>query len=92
MPSIVIDNDSMGRETNITDAAGTTAVLYDSCGAVANETVTGALGTKSISRSDYYGYNDRDGFISAAKNAEYQYTYDEIGNRRTFVELDTGFF
>ena len=30
-PSIVIDYDSMGRETNITDAAGTTAVFMTRC-------------------------------------------------------------
>ena len=44
------------------------------------------------SRSDAYGYNDRNELTNAVKNAtlnEYAYQYDDIGNRITSLDLGT---
>ena len=44
------------------------------------------------SRTDAYGYNDRNELTNAAKNAtfnEYAYQYDDIGNRLTSLDLGT---
>jgi RHS repeat-associated protein len=49
----------------------------------------------SETRTDEYGYNIRGELISAAKNTEdakiieYQYQYDDIGNRMTSLDLGT---
>ena len=46
----------------------------------------------SETRTDYYGYNYRDELISATKNTEdteYQYSYDDIGNRVSSLDLGT---
>ena len=45
------------------------------------------------SRLDAYGYNDRNELTNAVKNAtlnEYAYQYDDIGNRLSAAELETG--
>ena len=48
------------------------------------------------SRSDVYGYNDRNELVSAGRDAlvasapEYEYSYDDIGNRLSSVEAGTG--
>ena len=47
----------------------------------------------SETRTDAYGYNDRNELTNAVKNAtldEYAYQYDDIGNRLTSTELDAG--
>ena len=46
----------------------------------------------SENRSDVYGYNLRGELVSATKNTEdteYAYTYDDIGNRLTSLDLGT---
>ena len=46
----------------------------------------------SEARTDAYGYNDRNELILATKNAEdteYQYSYDDIGNRIESLDLGT---
>ena len=46
----------------------------------------------SGTRNDAYGYNIRNELISATKNAEnteYQYSYDDIGNRLSSFDLGT---
>ncbi|MBQ8124537.1 MAG: RHS repeat protein [Kiritimatiellae bacterium] len=46
----------------------------------------------SEARTDAYGYNDRSELILATKNTEdteYQYSYDDIGNRITSLDLGT---
>ena len=48
------------------------------------------------SRSDVYGYNDRNELVSAGRDAlvasapEYEYFYDDIGNRLSSIEVGTG--
>ena len=47
-------------------------------------------------RSDVYGYNDRNELVSAGRDAlvasapEYEYSYDDIGNRLSSIEVGTG--
>ena len=47
-------------------------------------------------RSDVYGYNDRNELVSAGRDAlvasapEYEYSYDDIGNRLSSIEAGTG--
>ena len=47
-------------------------------------------------RSDVYGYNDRNELVSAGRDAlvasapEYEYSYDDIGNRLSYIEAGTG--
>ena len=46
----------------------------------------------SETRADYYSYNDRNELILAIKNTEdteYQYSYDDIGNRLSSLDLGT---
>ena len=46
----------------------------------------------SETRTDYYGYNDRNELTNAVKNAtlnEYAYQYDDIGNRLSSLDLGT---
>ena len=46
----------------------------------------------SETRTDYYGYNDRNELILAEKNTEvteHQYSYDDIGNRMYSFDLGT---
>jgi YD repeat-containing protein len=46
----------------------------------------------SETRTDAYGYNDRNELTNAVKNAtlnEYAYQYDDIGNRTAALDLGT---
>ena len=46
----------------------------------------------SETRTDHYGYNDRNELTNAVKNAtlnEYAYQYDDIGNRLSSMDLDS---
>ena len=67
-------NDALGRRTEIARS-----------GARMTET-----------RSDVYGYNDRNELVSAGRDAlvasapEYEYSYDDIGNRLSSVEAGMG--
>ena len=66
---------------------------YDAAGR--RVTITRSGSAMSETRTDEYGYNIRGELISAAKNAEaakvieYQYAYDDIGNRLISLDLGT---
>ena len=49
-PTISLFYDVLGRQTEVRDAAGVTAFLYDSFGSLTNETVVGVAGTNTIIR------------------------------------------
>ena len=49
-PTISLAYDALGRQVEAHDAAGTTTSLYDSFGALTNETVVGVAGTNTITR------------------------------------------
>ena len=74
---------------------GAVASQYDYANdALGRRTAIGRSGTMmSESRSDAYGYNNRNELVSAAKNGvtEYAYQYDDIGNRESSVEPDNSF-
>ena len=61
--------------------------------AIGRRTAISRSGTMmSETRTDYYGYNDRNELILATKNTEgteYQYSYDDIGNRMISLDLGT---
>ena len=55
-PSVSLTYDALGRKVEAHDAAGVTTFLYDSFGALTNETVVGVAGTNMIERYwDAYG-------------------------------------
>lgn len=66
---------------------------YDAAGR--RVTITRSGSAMSETRTDEYGYNIRGELISAAKNAEdakvieYQYAYDDIGNRISSYDIGT---
>ena len=49
-PSILLQYDALGRQTQAIDAAGTTTFAYDVFGSLTNETVVGIAGTNTIER------------------------------------------
>ena len=65
--------------------------------AIGRRTAIARSGTMmSETRTDYYGYNDRNELVSAAKSGgaqssatEYEYSYDDIGNRLLSFDLGT---
>ena len=57
-PTVSLSYDTLGRQTSAVDAAGVTTFLYDSFGALTNETVIGVAGTNTIIRHwDSFGRN-----------------------------------
>ncbi len=90
--------DSAGQLLQVCNATPTNVIsqydyTYDSAG---RRVAIGRSGSAmSETRTDEYGYNIRGELISAAKNAEgakvieYQYAYDDIGNRLISLDLGT---
>lgn len=65
---------------------------YENDAAGRRVAVTRSGSMMSEMRTDSYGYNYRDELISATKNTEdteYQYSYDDIGNRVSSLDLGT---
>ena len=67
---------------------------YDAAGRRTAITRSGSM--MSETRTDHYGYNDRNELVSGAKSGgsqssatEYEYSYDDIGNRLSSLDLGT---
>ncbi len=82
-PTISLDYDAMGRQTEAHDAAGTTTFAYDAYGSLTNETVIGVAGTNTIERHwDEFGRTA--GYALNPDNpvnpVQVSYSYDGLGH------------
>ena len=94
---MVSPGESFGRVEHVGRVEGDSANVisqydytYDAAGRRTEIARSGSA--MSESRTDAYGYNDRNELTNAAKNAtfnEYAYQYDDIGNRLSSLDLGT---